>query len=346
MTTAYITHDRFAAHELPGYQHPEHPGRIRAVWDVLQANGVIDQMTNLIPGEAHRADLERVHSSDMIDTLTWIAGQEHPIMIDSDTYALPESYSIARLAAGSVVQLSNAVLTGQANNGLAVVRPPGHHATDQRSMGFCLLNNIAIAARHALTQESVDRVLIVDYDVHHGNGTQDIFYDDPRVLFISVHQYGRMFYPGTGALRETGTGDGLGTTINVPLQQVCGDDGYRAIFDQIVRPAAERFKPQIMLVSAGFDAHYVDPLAMMRLSLAGYAAITRQLIQIAADVCDGKIAFVMEGGYDLKALSHGILNITYALLRQDKFSDPYGLPGGRQPDIQPVIDQVRQLHNL
>lgn len=344
MVTIYTTHQRYKDHDLPGQQHPEHPGRITSVWQVMADAGLPKRMDTRTPKPATNEMILRAHTQDHLDTLLWISGQDKVAMFDADTYALPESPEIARLAAGAVVDVVTAVALGEATNGLAAVRPPGHHATPDRAMGFCLLNNVAIAARHAQTLPGIERVMIVDFDVHHGNGTQDIFYDDASVLFVSTHQH--PFYPGTGQLNETGRGLGRGTTLNIPLGAGHGDSNYLAIFEQLIWPAARRFQPDLLLVSAGFDAHFVDPLAMMRLSLTGYAHITRELKRMATELCLGRIVIVMEGGYDLQALGHGMRNMAYVLLDEDEISDPYGLDGGKQPDVQPVIERVRAIHQL
>ncbi|MCU0511127.1 MAG: histone deacetylase [Anaerolineae bacterium] len=346
MTIFYATHPRCTAHRLPGEYHPERPERLEAVWALLQETGLHARLNAINPLPATRAQMEAVHSEDHLNTLAWIAGQERPVKIGYDSYAVPESYDIARLAAGAVAQTVAAVLTTPGSRGLAAVRPPGHHATPDTPMGFCLLNNIALGAAHARQQHGLQRVLIVDYDVHHGNGTQDIFYEEAGVLFISVHQHGRMFYPGTGSLNETGRGAGRGYTLNIPLPASVGDAGYAAVFDRIIAPAARRYAPELILVSAGFDGHFVDPLASMRLSLAGYDRLARQLIRLAEELCGGRIVFVMEGGYDLTALSHGMANIARALLGEADYSDPLGMPGGTEPDISPVLAQVQQQHGL
>jgi acetoin utilization deacetylase AcuC-like enzyme len=212
-------------------------------------------------------------------------------------------------------------------------------------MGFCLLGNVPIATRYAQKQFGIERVMIVDYDVHHGNGTEAMLYDDPTTLFISTHQY--PFYPGTGALNDTGMGKGTGYTINIPLAAGHGDTSYTAIYEQIVWPAAERFKPELIIVSAGFDAHWLDPIAGMRLTLTGYAHLTRELIKMSEKYCGGKIVFAMEGGYNLDALSHGMVNIAHALLGDDTVSDPLGLPRDqREPDVKPLIARIKQIHGL
>lgn len=342
MTTVYTTHPRYTEHDFPG--HPEHAGRIQAVWRQFEETGLTSRLQCETSTPINEAQILSVHTSDYLGLLKWTQSQERTVRIDPDTYALPLSYDVACLSAGGVIQAVDAVLSGRANNGLAAVRPPGHHATQDRGMGFCLLSNIAITARYAQQHYDLQRVLILDYDVHHGNGTQDIFYDDDSVLFISTHQY--PFYPGTGAIGEVGTGKGQGYTLNIPLSQGHGDKSYTEIFKQIVWPAAERFQPELILVSAGFDAHWSDPLAMMRLTLTGYAHLSRELVAMADKLCEGKIVFVMEGGYDLKALTHGMQNIAHVLLGEDAISDPYGAAPGHEPEVSALIERIVQLHRL
>jgi acetoin utilization deacetylase AcuC-like enzyme len=339
--TAYVTHQDYMRHTLSG--HPEHAGRIRRIWEVLDEAGVLDRMTCITPGPASLEQVERVHQRRLIDRVRAFAGRGGG-MIDPDTYIRSRSYDIALLAAGGAVEAVDAVLGGDADNALAVLRPPGHHATPRRSMGFCLFNNIAIAARHALTYPSVERVMIVDYDVHHGNGTQDVFYDDPDVLFISTHQH--PFYPGTGVLTDTGAGEGRGTTINVPLRAGTGDAAFEAIYERVVWPAARRFRPDLILVSAGFDAHYADPLAMLQLDLRTFDHMARELIRMAETLCDGRIVFFVEGGYQLDALASGVLNIAYALLGLDTFVDPLGDAGDPGYAADDLIAEVIRLHDL
>jgi acetoin utilization deacetylase AcuC-like enzyme len=285
-----------------------------------------------------------VHTERLINMLHWIEQQNEDVWFDGDTYTVPGSVEIARLAAGGVVRAVDAVLKGEAANGLAAVRPPGHHALAGRGMGFCILGNVPIAARFAQQQHGLSRVMIVDYDVHHGNGTQDMFFEDDSVLFISSHQ--SPFYPGSGLIHEIGAGRGKGYTLNIPLQGGHGDASYAALYRDVIWPAARRFKPELILVSAGFDAHWTDPLAMMRLSLTGYAHLTRELIGMAEELCGGKIVFALEGGYNLEALAHGVRNIAHALLGQDEISDPLGARSGQEPDVAPLIDRLRQIHSL
>jgi acetoin utilization deacetylase AcuC-like enzyme len=341
MTTAYITDPRFAAHTLTG--HSEYAGRLTAIQEALDRHGVTERMVRLAATEATEAQLRAVHTADYLQLLAWTETQKG-LMLGPDTYVLPQSFGVARLASGAAIRGVEAVLNGEADNALVCERPPGHHATAQMGMGFCLLGNVAIAARHAQNAHGLKRILIVDYDVHHGNGTQDVFYADPSVLFVSTHQY--PWYPGTGAVDEIGTGEGVGATVNIPLQAGVGDDGYALIYEQVVWAVARRFQPELILVSAGFDAHWADPLGQINLSLKGYDYLTRQLILMAEALCDGRIVFVLEGGYNLNSLSHGVLNVAYALLGDSQLVDPLGPAKGKEPAVGPLIAQIKQLHHL
>ncbi|MBN1428124.1 MAG: histone deacetylase [Anaerolineae bacterium] len=341
-TTAYITHPDYRLHTLEN--HPEHAGRIEAVWQLFERTGILNRLLSVDPVPATPEQLGQVHDSRYIDFVRQSA-ERGGGMLDPDTYLLPVSYDVACLAAGGVITAVDVVLAGQADNGLALVRPPGHHATASRAMGFCLFNNVAIAARYAQSRDpSIKRVMIVDYDVHHGNGTQDTFYDDPDVFYISTHQYPH--YPGTGALNEIGEGEGKGTTLNMPLPAGVGSDGFRLLYQQVLWPAARRFRPDLILVSAGFDAHWADHLAMLHLDLRGYTDLARELIRMADDLCKGRIVFVLEGGYDLEVLSHGLLNVVYALQGLDELSDPVGDLDMPQQDVESLVDQLVKLHHL
>ncbi|MFO0550292.1 MAG: histone deacetylase [Polyangiaceae bacterium] len=287
-------------HRAKGY-HPERPERLaaarQAIGDVA-AGGI--NIHRVVGRDATRAELERVHEPHYLDLLHEQTGLY--AALDDDTYVGPKSVAAAYRAAGSAAALVDAILDakdGEPTVGAAIVRPPGHHARPGRGMGFCLVNNVAVAARHARSR-GLDRVAIVDWDVHHGNGTQDIFYSDPSVLFVSLHQY--PFYPGTGAVNETGEGDGRGFTVNVPLSPSATDSTYRTAFDRVVLPVVEQFAPQMIFVSAGFDAHARDPLAGMALSEAGYRVMARALRGLADRVAGGRVAVLLEGGYDLEAL--------------------------------------------
>ncbi|MBK8027835.1 MAG: histone deacetylase [Chloroflexi bacterium] len=342
MSILYVTHPRCVEHDAP--QHPEHAGRIRAVWQHMEQSG----LKEIVKAEAPLVDeesLRSVHTEDYLRLLRTLDSLDRTVRLDADTYANPISYEIARIAAGGVVHAVDSVLRETCESSIAVVRPPGHHAMPGRAMGFCLLNNVAVAARHAQRAHGLERVLIVDYDVHHGNGTEAIFYDDPSVLFISTHQ--AHIYPGTGAIGDVGTGKGTGFTLNIPMPGGCGDRNYGQVFDEIILPAARRFQPQMILVSVGHDAHWADPLAGMALTLEGYASLAQRMITLADELCGGKIAFVMEGGYNLDALANGMVNIA-RLLTGRAPTDPLGPPVGarREPDLSSLIAEIRQVHKL
>ena len=344
MTTAYASDRRFTEHDFP--PHPENARRIEAVWEKLDHLRLDSQLLHLETRSASDEQILAVHSRDHLRRLIDVSAQVRRVRLERDTYALPISLEIARLAAGATISAVDAVMSGQAANALAIVRPPGHHATPDQQMGFCLFNNVAIAARHAQRVHPAQRVLIIDYDVHHGNGTQDIFYGDDSTLFISIHQ--SPHYPGTGPLMETGAGAGEGYTINVPVPGGHGDDAYRLIFEGVVAAAAERFAPKLMLISVGMDAHWADPLGDIRLSLGGYDWLTNSCLELARRHCDGKIVFVMEGGYDLAALASGWGNIARRLLNLDGLDDPYGAADSALPgrDIMPLLERLRALHGL
>jgi len=343
MTTGYVYDPMYLEHNQRG--HPENQQRLRTILRVLEEHGMLDRLAPVPAVPITPEQLERVHSDRYVDQVKRVA-QQGGGHLDMDTYVRPASYEAALMAAGGLVEATRAVLDGQLDNAFALVRPPGHHALRGRGMGFCLFNNVAIAARYALAERGLDRVLIVDFDVHHGNGTQDAFESDPAVMFISTHQY--PYYPGTGNLRETGRGDGAGGIVNVPLGGGVGDEGFAQIFREVVGPAAWRFQPQLILVSAGYDAHWDDPLAHMHLSVGGYAAIARALVGLAEELCDGRLVWTLEGGYHLEALAYSVLN-TYAMLLGDagwQLVDPLGpSPFSEQP-VDDVIEQVKEVHRL
>lgn len=296
---------RFGAHMTPP-GHPERPERAE-VFDAVAADFAAQGGDVQVPSVATPADLARVHDPAYLERVAGTAGTA--AMLDPDTFTSPESHEIARLAAGAALMAArHARATGEP--ALALVRPPGHHAEPDRAMGFCLYNNIAVAAA-ALRAEGVPRVAIVDIDVHHGNGTQAAFYADPSVLFISSHQF--PYYPGTGAANETGSGAGAGFTLNLPLPAGTTDAEYERVYDTRVLPALESFGPDVLLVSAGYDAHALDPLAGMRMTSAGYARLVGMLDDAARRLCGRRIALVTEGGYHLQALRE-CLDATIAVL--------------------------------
>jgi len=289
-----ISTPRFGEHTTPP-GHPERPERA-AIFDAVAAEFAAGGGRVVAPTAASREDLARVHTAAYLDRIAETAGRA--TMLDPDTFTSPESHDIALLAAGAAVMAArHARDTGEP--ALALVRPPGHHAEPGRAMGFCLYNNIAIAAA-ALRADGLSRVAIVDIDVHHGNGTQAAFYTDPTVLFISSHQY--PYYPGTGAADETGSGPGRGYTLNLPLEAGTEDAEYARVYDERVLPALEAFKPEALLISAGYDAHIQDPLAGMRVTTNGYAGLVTRLHEAASRLCHGRLALITEGGYHAGAL--------------------------------------------
>lgn len=301
MTLLY-TDDIFLRHETG--RHPERPARLVAVRSRLERAGLVARckpgtIVPLTPEE-----VARTHEPGVIDIARRLCEAGGGVL-ESDTICSPASYQVALAAAGAGASAVDAVLEDQDRTALCLVRPPGHHATPTHSMGFCLFNNVALAARRALSR-GLSRVLVVDWDVHHGNGTQDVFYDDPRVTFLSVHRFGHGFYPGTGDADETGTGDGLGATVNVPLRHGIRRAEYQAAFRSALEKAADRCKPELVLVSAGFDADARDPIGSLGLETEDFATLTRAVMDVADAHCAGRLVSCLEGGYDLDALAEGV----------------------------------------
>jgi acetoin utilization deacetylase AcuC-like enzyme len=318
MSTAYVYDPVFLEHNRAG--HVERRERLEATMQLLGESGLLEKLVELPATPVPAEHLLAVHHQHYVDHAIDVARQGGG-NLDPDTYLNDRSYQVALLAAGGVLNLVDAVLDGGTDNGFALVRPPGHHALPGRGMGFCIFNNVAIAAQYALQQKGLSRILIADFDLHHGNGTQEIFYSSDQVMYFSTHQY--PFYPGTGHWSEIGEGRGEGFTANVPLPGGVGNEGYESIFDELLYPLAERYQPQLLLVSAGYDAHWSDPLGMMQLSAAGYGYLAGVLKEMADQLCDGHLVFTLEGGYDLQALSNSILATLQALLGE-KISDSLG----------------------
>jgi acetoin utilization deacetylase AcuC-like enzyme len=299
MSLILIASHRFTEHETPP-GHPERSERAE-VMDVI-ADRWRERGGELVaPPAATGEQLARVHDADYLRRISETSGRA--VALDPDTYTSPETSDIALLAAGAAVDAVERVMGAKGRAALALVRPPGHHAERGRAMGFCFYNNVAVAAAHARTL-GARKIAIVDYDVHHGNGTQHMFESDPRVLYVSTHQF--PFYPGTGAAGEVGRGEGQGFTVNCPLEAGAASEDYRVVFAEIVVPILRQFSPDLILVSAGFDAHERDPLANMRLTTETFAAMTMELGTLAAEFCDGRMMLVTEGGYDLRALGSSL----------------------------------------
>ena len=323
--------ERFGGHPTPA-GHPERQARATVMAAVAErwaaAGGAVAE-----PAPVAEDALLRVHDQLHVETITGTSGRS--VRLDADTFAAPDSETVARLAAGAAIGAVEHALAGA--TGVAFVRPPGHHAERDRAMGFCLYNNVAVAAAHALSR-GLDRVAVVDYDVHHGNGTQWIFYDDPRVLYLSLHQY--PFYPGTGAAGDVGRDGGAGFTVNVPLEAGAGDADYGLVFDAAVAPILEAYGPDLLLVSAGYDAHDRDPLGGMHVSTGGYARMDRVLRGVAERCCGGRLALVTEGGYDLEALE-ACLSGTLDVLAAAE-APPPAAPDGSTRLAEAALAQVRR----
>src|SRR5436305_655897 len=356
MTTALIYDPIFLEHITPP-EHPERPQRLEMSYKVLEALGWSERegLVQLPPRAATIDELSAVHEPSYIQAVErasqraaeeQAASGRRSIFLATDTYVSAKSYEAALKAAGAPLTALDAIMKGEVHNAYCLVRPPGHHAVAEAAMGFCLFNNVAVAARYAIDHYGLERVMIIDYDVHHGNGTQEMFYEDPRVLYFSVHQ--APFYPGTGLADERGAGEGLGTTINVPLPAETIFDTYEAVFRQFMAPAADRFDPQLILVSAGFDAHWDDPLGGMYISTAGFAKLNQIIIDLANTLCAGRVVMIQEGGYILEAVSSCVATSLNLLLGDDAAVDSLGV--APQPlyhiNTDVLIAELRRIHAL
>jgi acetoin utilization deacetylase AcuC-like enzyme len=309
--TGFLYHPDYLKHDM-GYGHPESPDRLRAIVSHLEAQGLLDRLTKIDPVAATDDWITLVHEPAYVAHLKARAPVSGHVSLDPDTSISPGSLPAAYLAAGGAMAAVDAIIAGRVQNAFCAVRPPGHHAERDRAMGFCLFNNVAIAARYVQCRHGLPRVLIVDWDVHHGNGTQHTFYQDPSVLFFSTHQF--PYYPGTGRATDRGEGEGTGLTINVPMSPGQGDEAYREVFERMLIPAADRFKPDFVLISAGFDAHRDDPLAGMALTEEGYGVLSRIVLDLAGRHCQGRVLSCLEGGYNLQALSASVERHLRAML--------------------------------
>ena len=295
-----IVKDRRYLKHSSGASHPESPERLASVYEMLDNPDTSWKYSYIDAREASHDEIAYVHTPHYIDFVASTSGKDY-VILDPDTITSPDTYDIARLAVGGVCNAVDAVLSGCVDNAFALVRPPGHHAGAANSAGFCIFNNIAIGAFHARYVHGVQRILIVDWDLHHGNGTQKTFYADQQVLFFSTHQY--PYYPGTGGLLESGEGAGLGYTVNVPLNRGGGNGTYVAALRKILVPIVRFYKPELIMISAGFDIYYNDPLGGMRVTPEGFAAMARVLLNLADECCGGRLVAVLEGGYHVGGLT-------------------------------------------
>jgi acetoin utilization deacetylase AcuC-like enzyme len=335
MTVLLGRHDAFAYHDT-GRHHPERADRLGAVLAGIAASGVADALADFQPRLATRDEVTRVHEAAYVDALGDFCA-EGGGMIDADTSASSDSYEAALRAAGAGLDAIERLRAGEGEAAFLAVRPPGHHALSARAMGFCLFNNVAVAA--ASLSAAGERVLIVDFDAHHGNGTQDIFYSDADVCYISLHQY--PFYPGTGAVQEMGRGEGLGTTVNLPMPAGTSGDVYRAAFDAVIEPVAERFDPAWVLISAGFDGHRDDPLTDLGLSSGDFSDLTFRSLRLAPP--GRRIAF-LEGGYDLDALTTSSAACVAALAGETLHPEPSTGRGPADDHALQAMATARLLH--
>ncbi len=326
-------------------EHVENAKRLVAIMAHLEQSRLKSQLVSIENRPATIQELALVHDRQHITRIKDMA-QKGGGWLDADTVMSADSYQAALYAVGGAISATETVMDGRVASAFALLRPPGHHATPERAMGFCLFNNVAIAAKYVLHKYKLERILIIDFDVHHGNGTQAAFYDDPRVLYISTHQYPH--YPGTGGVDETDSGLAGGTTINIPLPAGCGDGEYLRVFREIIIPAAGHFKPQLILVSAGYDAHWADELAMMGLTTTGFAQIIRIIKVMAGKLCSGRLVLSLEGGYELRALASSVKATFDVLLGKTDIEDKLGGPPYKfgAPDIDSLIKVIREVHKL
>jgi len=328
-------------------RHPENRGRLTAIVALLQRRGLWERLEHVEVAPASIESLESVHDSGYLRALR-DAAEAGGGFLTADTPFSRRSWDAVVAASGAAIGAVDAVLDGLVPSAFALIRPPGHHAGSRSGMGFCLVNHAAVAARHCVLHRGLERVLLVDYDVHHGNGTQEIFYEDPAVLYFSTHQYPA--YPGTGPAREIGSGAGLGTTVNVPLPAGVADAGYRLALEEVLVPIAEEYRPDLILVSAGFDAHWRNTAYLnsirMGVTVSGFGEWARLLQGLADRLCGGRLAFVLEGGYDPEALAWSV-DATFRSLLGEPVEDPLGpAPNLAEPAIDDLIEEYRRIHGL
>lgn len=348
MHTAIYYSPKFLEHD-PGPDHPETPNRLRVIVDELSRSGLLKflRCTYVEPKPAKREDLELVHETDYVELVEKTCAAGGGVLDLGDTVVSPKSFEAATLAVGALIDAVNAVVGRKTKNAFALVRPPGHHAGAYYSLGFCLFNNVAVAASFLLNRLSFSRVLILDIDAHHGNGTQEIFYNTDKVLYISLHGDSSGF-PGTGFADEIGEGEGIGYTVNVPLPFKTNDAIYQRALDEIALPIANQYKPQFMLVSAGFDGHYADPVGDLSISMKGYEETFAEIVSLAAKLCEERLVVSLEGGYSLnflgKMVASALAKMAHAsyVVRDNR---PVGNPRVVRKAEQ-IISNVKRIHSM
>jgi acetoin utilization deacetylase AcuC-like enzyme len=334
MSTGIVRDLRYMEHNMGAF-HPESPQRIEAIYRMIEKE-ISFPYTEIKPRPAQEEEIQMVHSSSYVQLIKETSGKER-VVLDPDTATSSRSFEVALLAAGGLLEAIDLVMEGKIKNGFALVRPPGHHAEASRAMGFCLFNNVAIGAEYLIKKYSLKKILILDWDLHHGNGTQHSFQNRNDVLYFSTHQYPH--YPGTGHWDETGQGAGEGFTVNVPLRAGKTDEDYLFIFQNILSPIAAAFKPDFILVSAGFDIYRDDPLGGMQISEEGFGTLTNVLLSLAHDTCQDRLLFTLEGGYDLQGLQQGIKHVLLHLGGEAK--SPETKPEASSPtqqELAPVFE--------
>lgn len=320
MTTALVYSPRYLEHR-PGWGHPEQPERLEASIRALKEAGLWNTGKNVVvePSAARVSDVELVHTKEYVKLVERLSKSEIPL--DGDTPTRRNTFEISLLSAGGAIEAGRAAVTGEVKNSFALIRPPGHHASSGIGGGFCYFNNIAVMIRVLQKSMGIEKVFVMDIDAHHGNGTQEIFYEDPSVLFMSLHQHPHTLYPGTGFPEQIGKGEGKGFTVNVPMQPGSGDGEYATAMEAVFSPICEQFEPELIAVSAGFDAHQADPLTGLKVSSDGYGWIAQKIVEEAEKLCGGKTVFLLEGGYDLEALGASVTNVVRAL-NGERFRPP------------------------
>ncbi len=344
--TGYVFHPVFLQHDFP--EHPEGAYRLRAINDHLRSTGLLERLQPVPARIAPAAEIKRLHGDWHVDELEMLSRQGDSGHLDPynrDNYYTPATWEAACRAVGGLTDLCLAVADGRLDNGFAFVRPPGHHAEQNRAMGFCYFGNASLAATTLLERADVERVAIVDFDIHHGNGTQALVGANPACFFADIHER-NLFPPASGPVDATGEGAGRGSVLNAPLPRMVGDTALAGLTTRVLAPALDRFDPQFIIVSAGYDGHWRDPLSHQALTLGGFDRLSRELIGMADELCDGRIVFTLEGGYDAEALGTGVGNTVRALLGERDHLDPIGPGPEAEADLGELVGALRDLHGL